>query len=277
MTSSTLPDYAPGRTPHEYTRLVLQARILRPYTERFFSAAGITSGMRVLDIGSGMGDVAMLAGDIVGPSGRVLGIDMDEAVLDNARQRAADHGCSAWVTFEQASITELDSTGEFDALVGRYILIYLPDASATIRHLLRNVKSGGIVVFHDMDLSDQNRSEPRCTLIDQSSQLIRDVFERVGTPLNVGRRLANIFLRAGLPFPSMAMEAPVGGGPDSDLFRWLAHTVISVAPLVAKVGMVLPPELAPLETLASRMEEQAVSNGAQFMAHYQFGAWTRKP
>lgn len=67
-------DYILGFSNHEKERLMLQGRILRPYTEKYFRLAGICPGMRVLDLGSGMGDVALLAGDIVGPSGSVLGL-----------------------------------------------------------------------------------------------------------------------------------------------------------------------------------------------------------
>ena len=60
--SAAAPNYVLGDSLHEYERLTLQARILRPYTEKFFRAAGLVPGMRVLDIGSGMGDVALLGG-----------------------------------------------------------------------------------------------------------------------------------------------------------------------------------------------------------------------
>ena len=58
-------------------RLTLQAKLLRPFTEKFFTMAGIIPEMRVLEVGSGMGDVARLVGEIVGPGGRVLGVDRD--------------------------------------------------------------------------------------------------------------------------------------------------------------------------------------------------------
>ena len=97
---------------------MLQARMLRPYTEKFFRAAGLAPGMRVLDIGSGMGGVALLSADIVGPGGRVLGIDRDAAALDNARRRAEEQGCSSWVEFQTSNLDEFATTDQFDALVG---------------------------------------------------------------------------------------------------------------------------------------------------------------
>ena len=70
------PIYAFGHAQRELDRLSLQARILEPYTRRLFVDAGISTGMRVLDVGCGSGDVSMLAGEIVGPSGQVVGVDL---------------------------------------------------------------------------------------------------------------------------------------------------------------------------------------------------------
>ena len=115
MSSPTASNYVLGQSVHEYERLMLQARILRPYTEKFFRAAGLAPGMRVLEVGSGMGDVALLSGDIVGPGGRVLGIDRDATALDNARRRTDEQGCSSWVEFRASDLDEFTTTDQFDA------------------------------------------------------------------------------------------------------------------------------------------------------------------
>ena len=75
--SKPFSPYALGSTDAEHERLIRQATRLAPYTERFFREAGISTGQRVLDIGSGVGDVAMLAAGLVGPSGEVLGVERD--------------------------------------------------------------------------------------------------------------------------------------------------------------------------------------------------------
>jgi len=80
-------DYALGRNQAEYERLIEQAELLRPLTRRVFQAAGIGPGMRVLDIGCGVGDVSFLAGEMVGPDGSVLGIDLDGAAVELADAR----------------------------------------------------------------------------------------------------------------------------------------------------------------------------------------------
>ena len=74
-------EYVLGRSERESQRLVKQSIFLRPSTERVFRKAGITAGMRVLDIGCGAGDVSFLAAELVGPTGSVVGVDRDPGVL----------------------------------------------------------------------------------------------------------------------------------------------------------------------------------------------------
>jgi predicted RNA methylase len=87
MSTPASANYVLGHSVHEAERLMLQSRVLRPYTEKFFRAAGLAPGMRVLDLGSGMGDVSLLAADMVGPAGRVLGIDRNPEAVAAASPR----------------------------------------------------------------------------------------------------------------------------------------------------------------------------------------------
>src|SRR5215475_12465451 len=126
-------NYILGQSEYEYERLTFQAEILRPFTEKFFRFAGVSLGMRVLELGSGMGDVAFLAGEIVGPGGRVLGVDQDIAGLERARERSRQQGCSSWVSFAASNPAEFDTANQFDAIVGRYILLCQQNPGAVIR------------------------------------------------------------------------------------------------------------------------------------------------
>jgi ubiquinone/menaquinone biosynthesis C-methylase UbiE len=129
MSAPASSNYVLGKSEHEDERLMFQGRILRPYTDRYFRAAGIVPGMTVLDVGSGMGDVTLVAADIVGPAGRVLGLDRDTEGVERARRRALEQGCSSWVSFQRVNLDEFTTTERFDALVGRYILLYQEDAA----------------------------------------------------------------------------------------------------------------------------------------------------
>src|SRR5277367_4776364 len=210
--------YVLGQSTHEQERLTLQARVLRPYTEKYFRTAGLAPGMRVLDLGSGVGDVALLAADIVGPGGCVVGLDRDAISLERAGRRTVEHACSSWVSFEATALEDFSTTEQFDGMVGRFILLYQPDAAATLRQMKRFLRPGGIVVFHEMDFSLANPSYPVCELWDQVVTLIPETFRRSGLWPDFGRRLARTYLDAGLPFPSFISDTLVGGERGSYLF-----------------------------------------------------------
>jgi cyclopropane fatty-acyl-phospholipid synthase-like methyltransferase len=124
-------EYVLGHTDREQLRLIRQARVLAPYTEHFLRDAGIAAGMRVLDIGCGMGDVTMLAAGLVGPTGSVVSIDLDQASIETARRRASAIGLDN-ATFCQADIATFADQQPFDAIVGRLVLEFVPDTVAII-------------------------------------------------------------------------------------------------------------------------------------------------
>src|SRR5437899_8430432 len=127
--SSPTSDYALGNTDAEHERLIRQAARVAPTTERLFCEAGIGPGQRVLDIGSGVGDVAMLAAKLVGPSGEVVGVERDASTIARARVRVAEAALRN-VSFTQSDVSQIPGNKLFDAVVGRLILQFLPDPVA---------------------------------------------------------------------------------------------------------------------------------------------------
>ena len=108
------PKYGLGHTDRELERLQTQAGTLEPFTRRLFLDAGVEPGMRVLDVGSGVGDVAFIAAEIVGDSGEVVGTDRSAKALDVAKKRALDHSMDN-VSFLRGDPTELTFDDGFDA------------------------------------------------------------------------------------------------------------------------------------------------------------------
>src|SRR5712691_900288 len=135
--------YALGSTDAEHERLIWQAERVAPLTERFFREAGIGTGQRVLDLGSGVGDVAMLVARLVGPSGEVVGVERDTRSVARARDRVAEAGLHN-VSFAQSDVSQVASNKPFDAVVGRFILMFLPDPVAVLRSLSRLVRPDGV-------------------------------------------------------------------------------------------------------------------------------------
>src|SRR6266568_3831482 len=105
-TSHPSADYALGYNDAEHERLIRQAARVAPITERLFREAGIGPGQRVLDIGSGVGDVAMLAARLVGPSGEVVGVERDTRSIAKARARVAEAGLRN-VSFIESDISQI--------------------------------------------------------------------------------------------------------------------------------------------------------------------------
>src|SRR6266700_6070453 len=117
---SSTSEYALGYTNTEHERLIRQAERIAPITERLFLKAVIGPGQRVLDLGSGVGDVAMLVARLVGHSGEVVGIERDRRSLDRARARVAEAGLHN-VSFIQSDVSQIAVSRPFDAAVGRFI------------------------------------------------------------------------------------------------------------------------------------------------------------
>lgn len=81
-------EYALGHSSRELDRLTFQASVFASFTSQLFVQAGIKPGMRILDVGSGSGDVSFLAAELVGEGGHVLGVDRSAAAVERARGRA---------------------------------------------------------------------------------------------------------------------------------------------------------------------------------------------
>ena len=118
-------DYVLGTTEAEHDRLMRQSTLLAPSTIRLFREAGIVTGNRILDLGSGVGDVALLAAELVGSDGQVVGIDIDGSALVVARKRTVARGLTQ-VSFVESGLAEFVAEEPFDAIVGRLILQFLP-------------------------------------------------------------------------------------------------------------------------------------------------------
>lgn len=145
-------DYVLGHSDQELDRLRTQARLIDPITRRFFGEAGIGPGMRVLDVGTGVGDVALLTAELVGDRGEVVGVDRSPSAVAAARARAEARSTRN-VSFRDGDPSELAFERPFDAVVGRYVLQFQADPGAMLRKLARHVRPGGLIVFHEVDWS----------------------------------------------------------------------------------------------------------------------------
>ncbi len=269
--------YSLGRRPEETRRLQAQAQLFNPFTRRLFEQAGIRAGMKVLEMGSGAGDVALLVASLVGPGGAVVGVEVNPTILDTARARVHEAGLSN-VTFLEGDIERLQIDTKFDAIVGRLILMHLHSPAVALRRLAQYLRPGGIVAFQEMDLARLATfpSHPSCPLYEQATSWIVEAFRRAGLPLRMGLDLYLLLLDAGFPTPQMGCEALIGAGADWLGYDTAAETVRSLLPLILKHGIAIAEEVA-IETLAERLQTEAVSQRAVVRGPDMVSAWAHKP
>jgi SAM-dependent methyltransferase len=265
--------YVFGHSQREIQRLISQAAILRPVTERLLRKVQIGPGMRVVDLGCGAGDVSMLAAEFIGPTGFVVGIDRNREVLSLAAERAHAAGLRQ-MRFEPASVESFLSQETFDLVIGRYILVHQSDPIGFLRAAARLVSNGGTIAFHEVRLLQRFDSRPTVPLWQVTGDLLLTASQSALPHHDVGDRLIEVFSEAGLPQPDLFCETPVGGGIDSPLYAWVAETLRSLLPQLAKMEILFG-ELVGIETLESRLREAVVAARSQIEVSGQICAWAR--
>ena len=268
-----MSNYHLGHSDTEHERLIRQARRLAPFTERFFRDAGIGRGQTVLDIGSGVGDVAMLTATIVGPTGRVVGIERDAKAIERARVRAADAGL-ANVQFLQSDIDNYSRDASFDAAVGRYILQFLPDPVATLRSVAARVRSGGVIAFQEGSWAPLLALSKHLPLWYAAISLLHEVGIRAGANLEMGPGLLAAFQDAELPAPRMRLEMALGD--DLDSTRWASDVIQSVQSELERFDLRYD-ALGDLSTLQERLHDEVIAARSVVPWIGLVAAWARKP
>lgn len=268
----TVADYVLGATPGEHRRLVTQGRLVEPYTERFLRDAGVCEGDRVLDVGSGMGDVALILARLVGPAGSVVGIDRDASALDAARSRIAAVGHRN-VEFVETDLADAEFAEPFDAIVGRMVLVFQPDPGAVLRCLLRCLRPRGLVAFQEPCWSIWRPLYRDLPLRAACIELAHAAMLRAGAHADMEFRLRRDFMRAGLPPPQMRLEVPFGAKDRAS--RALACEIVrTVYPRAVADGLSTA-ALGDLDTLAERLEAE-LETADVFPAWVGLaGAWAR--
>jgi ubiquinone/menaquinone biosynthesis C-methylase UbiE len=273
MNEMTPPKYILGHSPEEIRRLMVQAAILRPFTERLLRDSGVGPGMRVLDLGCGAGDVSMLAAEFVGPSGSVIGIDRNPAVVALASQRAQT-ALLGHVTFNDVPLEAFSDPDLFDCVIGRYVLVHQGDPVEFLRSAARLVRPGGILALHEIDLAGKFSSRPPVPRWDVAGNLMLAAFREALPHYGVVNRLIEHFSGAGLPVPNLFREMLVGGGQNSPLYAWLADTLQSVWPQLVEMGIATEGGI-PAEFLATKVRSAVLEARSELECPAQVCAWTR--
>ena len=270
-------DYALGHNEAEHERLIEQGELLRPLTRRVFEAAGIGPGMRVLDVGCGAGDVAFLVGEMVGAEGSVLGVDLDGTAVELADSRRSAQQVGN-VAFRCGDAGSSAFEGPFDAVVGRFVLMYMSDPTAALTHFANQLRPGGVAVFHEWVASVHGVSSTQQPVLAALLELLSETFARSGASLSIGAELYWRMLDAGLePGPQPLAEIGVSTGTDTSGPRRWGLFARSLLPKAIEFGLATDAELD-IDTLEHRLRDEFLrARGVMPLTYLMVGQWARKP
>jgi ubiquinone/menaquinone biosynthesis C-methylase UbiE len=269
-------DYAFGRGRAEYERLIEQAEIFRPLTERMLRSAGIGAGMHVLDIGCGAGDVSFLVSALVGPQGSVTGVDLDGDAIGVAQQRRAAQGITN-ISFRQADARSPGPGPVFDAAVGRFVLMFMPDPTEALRLFAKRVRPGGILAFCEPVASVTATSAGQQPVLAALLALFTATFQRSGAWPDIGAELYSRMRDAGLqPHPRPLAEFVLHPARDTGAYRRWALFARSMLPKIVEYGLGTEEEIRHSVEHDLR-EELLAATGLVPLSWLMIGQWAHVP
>jgi SAM-dependent methyltransferase len=220
-------------------RLEVLARVMWPTTSRVLEEAGLAPGMTCLDLGCGGGDVALQLATLVGPTGQVVGQDMDETKLDLARQLATRLAL-ANVQFRRSDVQAWVEESQYDCIYCRFLLTHLPDPPRLLRQMLRAVRPGGVAVVEDVDFGG-HFCHPPCAGFDAYVRLYRAAAARQGADADIGPKLYGMLLDAGWRDVRVNVVQPTFASGEGKQIAVL--TLINIADSLLDEKLVTEPEL----------------------------------
>ena len=250
-------------------RLTALHKVQSPAGRRVLLRAGLQPGMTVADLGCGVGATTHMLAEMVGPTGRVTGVDLSAAQVEQGRRLCLAEGFTN-ATFVVASATDTGlPRNSFDLVYCRYLLLHLIDPAACLQEMLGILKPGGILVVEDGDLA-AGGSSPASSL-----NWFGDLFNRLGPTRSLNYSVANdlfhMFKAVGCPDPDIEMyHVTIPRGEERYLLKW---SVEEAAPGFVGAGLVTAAEM---ETILADMERDTQNHDILVLGPRVSLVWGRK-
>lgn len=240
------------------------------FTARMLAEAGLVSGMRVLDVGCGNGEVSIKLAALVGPNGHVVGVDRDLAALERARERVRIEGHKN----VELVAGDLDGgdlpPGPFDAIVGRRVLMYLPNPRRTLRALRALMRSGGMIAFQEHD-SARVEANPLPPIHARLHELLWRTIAAEGGNTHMGFELVPALRDVGFDINGVLVDATM---LTPELENPVAQVGALMLPRMIAAGVATAGELDP-DLLARQLADERERSNIPLSWETIFGVWAR--
>ena len=252
----------------EIERLHVQGAAMAPDADRMLERIGVREGWRCLDIGCGPRGITDLMARRVGSSGKVLGVDMEEAFLAHARQSAP-----ANVEFRRADAFGSDlEPGQFDLVHLRFVASTAGEPMRLLKEAMRLAKPGGVVALQEPDGATLNCYPPHPSW-DRLKRALLGAFAGVGADLELAHRVFALAREVGLhdvqyrPF----LIGVRSGDPMAD---YLPSTVQSLRGTVVQLGLIPEQEF---DAALAECRRHLAQPATIFTLYTVAQVWGRKP
>jgi ubiquinone/menaquinone biosynthesis C-methylase UbiE len=250
-------------------RLRILHELYGPGSRRVLLEAGLRRGMRVADLGCGIGMVTALLAELVGPEGEVVGIDTSAAQLAQAREHMPPG--SKNIRFVEASATDTGLPREsFDLVYCRFTLIHLTEPEKALREMRALLKPNGILVCEEVDVTMAGSEPP--SALNAFANLWGRLGPARGVDYTLGRRLFQVVQAAGFPAPEITFNQPVLTRGKNK--RFLELSVAEAEPAFVKAALTTPEKL---EGILKEMRRLAADATVVAVMPRMSQVWARKP
>jgi ubiquinone/menaquinone biosynthesis C-methylase UbiE len=193
----------------EMERLLLIEQVFDPASRRRLLATGLQAGWRCLEVGPGAGSIMTWMGEVVGPTGQVVAVDLDPKFLGEAGQSNVD---IMRADIRTAQLPEQS----FDLVHARYVLIHIPDYEAALNRMLGCLKPGGWLLLEEPDFSASRGiagSAEQLAAVGRVNRAIKVMYDKLGMDYALGRRVKSLLQDRGLQSVTVENDgAPALGG-----------------------------------------------------------------
>ncbi len=264
--------YVLPASEEEAQRLSDQAAVFEEATQNLLVKSGIGPGMQCIDIGCGSGDVMRLMGNLVGSSGKVTGVDINEPLGKLAAQKlGTEGGCKyEFVAGDIQKQVSIDSNSQ-DFTFARFLLLHLKDPIDALRRMWGFTRPGGTLLVMDYDFRSME-ANPISETLEELRELIKGVFEKSGLDPHIGSRLPGLFQNAGIGNPD-GIEIVAAQKPVYEVAHVLSATLEGFLPAGLKLG-IMDNEKA--DSLRSKVRDLKNERSTFLMFPLVGACWKRK-